>query len=473
MKNSIKITCVVIAISFTVSAYSQRLKTGFITGLNISDIHSENYGGKWKYKPGTLQGISLEYNFYRIFSLSTGLNFSTINYEYRNYYSDSPVYVLPYPFSSSYVLLPDYKYVERMDFSFLSIPAQLKIAIPSRPQVNLAAGINYSFLLDYAMNYESDDGMPGNDFGYLYSAGISYPLTDQINISLNLRYMTGRKEFYNFRTIFYSLSSYYPSDFGSLRHGTYDFVFGMEYSGFLKNHTRRTYYIQSDTINENIFIAYRGGINISGNSCEYFREKYSLYYGPSAGLGFYFRLSPGAYFQTGISFERTGYSLRDSSDLNYRYLIDDAAMFYVKTRISADYFMIPALMHFQAGKYRKLYLNTGPYISLKLNARCKGEAFSESKDQEHYTITRITVHDEIEGLLRDNDMGWIFGGGVSLPFSENYSIDLGLQYRTGLKDVFKSRGDYSQPETDKSIIRNSVISLTAGLQVPVYRRRNQ
>lgn len=468
MRKSFVIICIILLTGFIPSGYSQRLTAGYISGINFSDIHADSYSGKWKYKPGPVQGIALNYNFLKVIGFRAGLSYSTINYEYKNYYPYyGGIYMLPYPWSSSMVLLPEYRYLRKMDFSFLSIPAQLNVVIPSRPQVNLAAGVFYSFLLDHSMNYEYETGIPKNDFGYLYSAGISYPFTDNIQISLDLRYMTGRKDFYDSGSLIYSSSSLIHSPF---RHGTFDFIFGIAYSGFFRDHHSTARYLQSDTINENIFIAYRGGVNISMNSCEYFRGKYSLFYGPSAGLALYLRLSEGAYFQTGVSFERTGYSLRDSSDFYYRYEVDEVASHYVRTRVSADYIMIPVMLHFQAGRQRNLYLNTGPYLSIKLNARCKGEAFSESESQGYYSLTRIVVYDDIEGLLKDNDIGWIFGGGMTFPFSKYCSLDFGLQYRIGLKDVFNKTG-YSQSVADKSIIRNSVVSINAGLRVPVYRLR--
>jgi len=244
----------------------------------------------------------------------------------------------------------------------------------------------------------------------------------------------------------------------------------MAYTGLLKSRQSRTKYVQSDTINESILLAYNGGINISMNSSDYFRNKYSLNYGPSAGLSLYFRLSDGAYLRTGVSFERTGYSLRDSSDVFYLYNVEKAASYYVNTRTSADYIMLPVMLHFLAGRDRNLFINTGPYMALKLNARCKGEAFSESENEGFYSLTRIVVYDDIEGLIKDNDIGWIFGGGFVLPFAARYSIELGFHYRIGLKDVFDNQ-NFSPVETDKSIIRNSVFSITTGIRVPVYRLR--
>ncbi|NSW95689.1 MAG: outer membrane beta-barrel protein, partial [Bacteroidales bacterium] len=455
----------------TPSGYSQRFTAGFTSGLNFSDIHADNYGGKWKYKPGPVQGISLSYKFTRVFGLKTGLDFSTLNYEYKDYYPNyGGIYALPYPWSSSYILIPHYQLVEKMDFSFLTVPVLLNITIPSSPRVNLSAGIFNSFLIDNTNKNSSPDRLPKSDFGYMYSAGLSYPLEDDFSISFDIRYMTGRKEFYNQNNPLYS----YYSSLGYIntpfRHGSFDFVFGMAYTGLLKSRHSKAKYVQSDTINENIFLAYYGGINISMNSADYFRDKYSFNYGPSTGLSLYFRLSDGAYFRTGVSFERTGYSLKDSSDVFYLYRLEKAASYYVNTRTSADYIMLPAMLHFLAGRNRNLFLNTGPYIALKLNARCKGEAFSKSEDEGFFSLTRIVVYDDIEGLIKDNDIGWIFGGGFVLPFAGRYSIELGLNYRIGLKDVFDNQ-NFSPFETDKSIIRNSVFNITAGIRVPVYRQR--
>lgn len=457
MKKLYALICFFLIISLHSVSYSQKLSAGFVTGINFSDIHGNSYSGKWKYKPGPLQGITLNYNFYKFFSLQTGLNFSTFYYEHKGYSSPQWLYVLPYSWSSSFVLVPDYySSVEKMDFSFLTVPAQLRIAIPSKPQLSLSAGIFYSFLLDHYLSHYYNSEVAKNDFGYLYSAGLSYPLNDDIDISFNVRYMTGRKEF---------------PESGTYRHGSYDFVFGMAYNGFLRNKTGNISGLQRDTINEKIYLVYKGGINVSWNSGGYFSEKYSLNYGPSLGFALNFRLSPKSFFQTGFSFERTGYSLKDSSDSFHRYVVNGEPNYYVDTRVSADYILIPALLNFQPGRSGRFFFNTGPYLAIKLNARCKGEAFSESGNQGSYNLVKRVVYDDLEGIIRDNDIGWLFGGGVTMPFLGKYLFDLGLQYRIGFKDVFDRSyfSEVSQVETGETIIRNGSLSFQISLRVPIFK----
>ena len=454
MKYFYAFICSILIISLPSVTYSQKLSAGFITGMNFSDIHGNSITGKWKYKPGPIQGVSVNYNFYKIFGFQTGLNFSTVYYEHKDYLNSDWLY--PYLSLSSSVLPLVYYSPGKMDFSFLTLPTQLGLTIPSKPQLKISAGIFYSFLLDHNISYYYNTEVSKKDIGYLYSAGLYYPLKDDFDISFNIRYMTGRKEF---------------PESGSYRHGSFDFIFGMAYNGFLKNISGNSQKIQQDTINEKIHLIYKGGINVSWNSCEYFSDKYSVNYGPSFGFAVNMKLSPKSFFQTGISFERTGYSLKDSSDSFHRYIVDGKPDFYVNTKVSADYVLIPALLNFQIGKSDRYFFNTGPYLALKLNARCKGEAFSESGNQGGYNLIKRVVYDDLEGIIKDNDIGWLFGGGVAMPFFWNYVIDIGLQYRRGFKDVFDRSyfSEASQIKTSQTIIRNGSLSLQLGLRVPIFK----
>ncbi len=453
MKKLRALCCLFLLFCLYTISYSQKLSAGFVTGINFSDIHGNSYQGKWKYKPGPVQGVTVNYDFCKTIGLQTGLNFSTIYYEHKVDHTGSGGLCYLYPWSSS--LVPFYN-AEKMDFSFLTIPVGIRIAIPSKPQLNLSAGIFYSFLLDNNISGYYNTETPENDSGYLYSAGLSTPLNDNMDLLFNVRYMTGRKEI--------------PVS-GSYRHGSFDFVAGMAYSGLLRNRTVKSPELQCDTMKNNIYLIYKTGINMSWNSCEYFPEKYSMHFGPSLGFALNMKLSPKTFFQTGLSFERIGYTLKDSSDSFHRYIVDGAAGFYVNTRISTDYVQIPALLDFRLGKSERFFFNTGPYLAIKLNARTRGEAYSESGNYGQYTLVKRVVYNDLEGIIKDNDIGWLFGGGLTIPFFGKYLFDLGIRYQMGFKDVFDRSysSELSYHDTAKSVIRNRSLSCQIGFRVPVFR----
>jgi opacity protein-like surface antigen len=455
---------VFLLINCWITGYSQKFSAGIFTGMNISDIHGNEPYGKWKFKPGPSEGIFFTYSFTKLFGIKTGLNYSVLNYEHTNY---SMPYIDYYPASVNPTYLPmpflPYSFNEIMDFSFLTVPLQACISIPSRPKINLSAGMFYSFLTGQSDN----DYLPvpaSNDFGFIYSAGISYPFSSVWAGSLNAGYMTGRREF---------------GESGNYRHGSMDFTIGIAYNGFFKKRVENRTEPVSDSISGKVNIIYRGGVNLSWNSGEYFNDKYSSTTGPSLGFAINIRLAPKVSFQTGLSYERTGYSLKDSSSSFYRYTeksYPDYSQvsypyYYVDTKVSIDYIMIPALINFYIGKSDRFYLNTGPYMGVRLNARVTGEAYNHITSETSYAVTKTVVYDDLEAVIKDNDFGWIFGGGVNVPVSDKLVIDLGLQYRTGLTDVFDRsyNSDVNPVKTEESVIKNGVLTFLIGLRVPVFK----
>ncbi|MDT8401923.1 MAG: outer membrane beta-barrel protein [Bacteroidales bacterium] len=460
---------VLVLTAFSSMIYAQKLAVGFRSGINISDIHDYSYrsyyAGKWKYKPGPSQGVFLDYSISRVLGISTGADFSTVYYENHTYLHDWypwPPYPMPLWNLSSSSLLPDYPsmiaYTEPriMNFSFLSIPVQLRLTVPSRPRLDLSAGVYYAFLLDrnhLNSYYDEDSESAKNDFGLIYTAGLSYPVSERLNAMFNVRYIRGGRPIPRYE---------------EYRHGSADFTLGLSYGLFSEAANKD---VMHDSINNKIYLAYRGGLNMSWNSGKPLGNKYSLYAGPSLGFNIGFRMSPGTYFRSGISFERQGYALEDSSDYYHRYFIEGDANYYVDTRISADYLVIPALFEFYTGKNRLFYFNTGPYLGFKLNARCTGTAIEEDASQGDYELKLITVYDNLEGIIQSTDIGWIAGMGMVVPLPGTNSLDIGLQFRQGFYEVYDTNDvpEYLKPGRGETLIRNSSLALHVGLRLPVYK----
>lgn len=445
--------------SFNTKSYSQKITAGFYSGVNFSDIHGNDYSGKWKNVPGPDQGLSFDFALNKTFGIKTGLDISSIYYRHLSYinypidiyYSLSSVAPRPGVF-----YIPDYyyPYFESINFSFLTLPAQLTLKIPSKPALNLSAGLYYSFLLDNEIeNYYGQSPKINNDFGYIYSAGLTYPISEKFNASFNIRYLTGRQEFFK--------NSEYL-------HGATSYTLGFGYTGFLKSKNDKNPKQKGDTINENIFLIYRGGLNASWNSGKYFPEKYSAKSGVSLGILINFRMSDIASFQTGLTFERLGYSLRDSSDLFHVYTGDNTPGYYVDTKTSVDYILIPALLNLNIGKPGRFYINTGPYLALNLNGFCRGKAFNSYNSNGRYSLYESTVSDDLEKVINDFDTGWIFGAGTTFTLFNKCNLDLGLRYLAGFRDVYVETD--TNFRTGEPILKNSALSLLIGLRVPVYRR---
>lgn len=426
---------------------SQRLSAGIRTGVNFSDIHGNGYSTLWKTKPGPQQGLFIDYSLTKVLGLTCGLDFSTVYYE--NYPYNYPIFI-----DLQDIFMPPYYYRQMMNFSLMNIPVQLRLTILSKPSFNLSAGMYYSIMLDNS-NGENDQDISKNDYGYIYSAGLSYPLTKSVDADINLGYTTGRKPFL---------------DYSTYKHGTSELTLGLAYN-FRSNSASNKPSTGGDTVNDRISLIYSGGVNVSGNSGNISNSKYSLYAGPSLGFLVSLWMSDEVSFRTGVSFERNGYSMRDSSDVYYRYIVIDDAYYYADTRVSSDYLVIPALLNFNIGSSDMFYFNTGPYLGVRLNARCRGTAIHKIATDGFYQVTETKVNDDLDGLIKDNEFGWEFGAGVSLPLKGRYRLDIGLQFRQGLTGTFDSSSLTVpfKPQANDIVIRNRSLALEFGLIVPVFR----
>lgn len=431
--------------------YAQSLSAGIFSGLNISDIQGNSIEGKWSFLPGTSQGVFLDYSFNSYIGVHSGIKYSYLHYRHLGYFNPaSGVYVSPV--------------TEEMDFNYLTLPLQLRFTTPSKPQVYVSAGLYYSFLTDhFLMNKYSYHEPEKNDFGYIYSTGISFPLSNTITSSLNVSYLTGRKQFID--------PSVWRREPSAWRHGSTEFTMGLAYNGFLKNRKNNKHENTNDTIADRIYVTYRGGMNVSWNSGRYFKEKYSYGTGLSLGFAVNYKWSERYSLQTGISFERVGFSNIDSSKSMYRYAPYGDKTYDLDTKTEIDYVIIPLLINLNAGRSGNLFFNTGPYLGVKVNARCHGVAIYSSDSENFYYLKRVTVNDDISGLINSNDFGWIFGSGLTLPVSDKWLIDFGLQYRAGFMDISDRSFESGFLKTDskESILRNGAVTFQIGVRIPALK----
>ena len=225
-------------------------------------------------------------------------------------------------------------------------------------------------------------------------------------------------------------------------------------------------------LNDNVRLSWFAGAAISWNSGHVVNAGYKQYAGPSAGFAVGFRLGESkASFTTGLTLERVGYSMRDSSDSFYRYAGSDHLIYYVDTRTSTDYAVIPALLSFSIGEKDYLNLSTGPWFAARLNSQCRGLAVNESEAGGYYMRTEVTVNDDITEFTSRNDFGWLIGADLSVPLRNGTGLYLGLKFRQGFTETMnrESAGIPDDTMERQIFMRNSVLSLHAGLTVPVFK----
>ena len=449
------LSCLLIVLS--VQVYPQKLAVGFASGINMSDIHGNDPYGLWKTKPGPSAGIFADYRLTRTIGLNAGVEYSTVYYEHHPYaYWNYPV------FSTFSSIMPFYPQISSSNFSFLTLPLMLTVTIPSKPSLTLGAGGYYSFALDQDLNYSyyyyyDNEESLHNDMGWVYMLRLDYPLQEGIDLFLRGRYLTGRREM---------------TEWGDTRHGYSDIAAGLLFRVGPDRAGETVAQENTGEVNEDIFLTWHGGVVTSWNSGNKSRDKYSVLVAPSAGFSLNFRLSgTNTWFRTGVSLERQGFSIRDSSDVWYRYEVAGNPDYYVDSRVSIDYVVIPVLFDFHFGRDEMFCFNTGPYFAARLNARCTGTAMNENVYNGIYSLVETTINDDITALIRNNDFGWVAGGGVALPLYGNVKLDIGLQYRQGLPEVFNAENaEVPDPDDAKDVfMRNSALTVQAGLRIPLYR----
>jgi opacity protein-like surface antigen len=437
------------------AVYSQTITTGVFSGVNFSDIRGQDFGGKWKSKQGPVQGFYLGWLLNKSLGIQTGINFSTVYYEHVSS-SPSGIY---YPIDFN-IIGPEYYYqvVSKMDFSFIRVPILFTVQVPSVIQFNMRAGLIFSFLKDHSLNsdyyYYPEPGIAKKtDFGYMFSSGISYPITNNIKVSFNANYITGRKHL---------LES------SNLKQGSSEFVLGIDYEFLKKNKKPVNQAVAIDSTSKKVAVTYWGGVDISWNGLDLDRSKYSTSAGPSLGFSVKFLMDPGLSLISGVSFERKGYSMKDSSASFFTYLNNGTPRYFVDAKVQIDYIVIPLLMNLSFGKSQMVFFNTGPWLGLKLNARNVGNAYNESRSESNYMVSKTVIYDDLERYIKNYDVGWIFGTGISVPFLKKYKVDLALRYSTGFKNVFNQAIVAEQQGSSIADyeIRNRTISFHIGITLP-------
>jgi len=390
-----------------------------------------------------------------------GLDYATVYYEHHSYVTDpGPIF---YPMSCS-SMYPDPGFImipvmENFNHSFLSVPLQVTLTLPSVPSITMGAGMFWTSVIDQDWNssYATEDFVSDNDYGYTFSLSLDYPLTENLDFFVRGRYLTGRKFFYGGR---------------DYRHGYSDLTAGLSFrlggGGTDEVPVNGT----GEELNENIRLSWFAGAAFSWNSGYVTDAGYTQYTGPSAGFSVGFRLGDSnTRFTTGLTLERVGYSMQDSSNSYYRYDCSNEPYDYVDTRTSSDYAVIPALLSFSIGEKDILNLSTGPWFAARLNSQCRGVAVNENEAGGYFRRTEVTVNDDITEYTRRNDYGWMIGADLTVPLPNNAGFYLGLKFRQGIPETMNRENAGIPDDTlEKQIyMRNSVLSLHAGMTVPVFR----
>jgi hypothetical protein len=228
-----------------------------------------------------------------------------------------------------------------------------------------------------------------------------------------------------------------------------------------------------DSSLKKITITFRGGLNVSWNGLKKDFGKYSGSFGPSLGFTVDFPLGKRFSLISGVSFERKGYSMKDSSVMVYMYLNKGTPMYNVDTKVIADYAVIPLLVSFPIGKSRRIFFNTGPWLGLKLDARNTGIAYTGMRSESDYKLWKNVVNDDFERYIKNTDFGWVFSTGAALPLFNEYKVNLAIQYSAGFENVYDKTPVSHMHPLANYMIRNRTISFLIGFTIPSANHLNR
>lgn len=471
MKRTYNIVCICILLAIiSATSSAQKLSFGEYTGVNFSNLHGNLLVNKWLPKTGQNTGLFVEYNFSKSFSLQAEASYLTHYYEMKNYseqYTGPIYYDDSFCGSSSNSITYPYYSENKLDFSFLRFPLFVKYKTPTRLQLGLGGGMFYSVLLNDDVTKAERDAAkkedrriypPKYDWGYLFSADLSYPITKDIRFFVTGRLTSGQKVFVE------SIKG---------RNGSSELGFGLKYTpGSRKENINNQ--VESglqDSSATRFYIRPVAGPNLGWNSSSKKAGNYSAKIGSTIGAIFDYRLNKSVSLQSGILFERKGYALSDSSLYYHRVATDERSIANkVDSKVELDYMTIPVNLKFSFGNPITFYFDFGLYTGFKVNALVHGTAIRKYSSSSSYTLQKININDAVEGYYHDVDFGYQTGLGFQFPFRKNLKFDLGMVYSASFSPIInKTDENTSGYFYDDVSIKNGTISFQLGLQIPINR----
>jgi hypothetical protein len=470
MKRTHNILCIcILLVTISATSFAQKFSFGEYAGVNFSNLHGNLFVNKWLPQTGPNAGLFVEYNFSKSFSLQAEADYLTHYYELKSYsgqysgpiYYDDIIHCSP----SNSITYPYYS-ENKFDYSFLRFPLLIKYKTPTRLQLGIGGGMFYSVLLNDDITKTERDAAkkedrriypPTHDWGYLFSADLSYPITKDVRLFVTGRIATGQKVFIE------SLKG---------KNGSSELGFGIKYTPKSKTKSFEGGEINvQDSSKTRCYVRPVVGILLGWNSSSTKPGNYSTNVGSTTGLAFDYRLDKTVSLQTGILFERKGYALSDSSLYYHRFAYDSQyKRNSVDSKTDIDYVTIPLNFKFSFGDPFTFYFDFGVYTGFKVNALCHGTAVKKYISSSSYTVEKININDAVEGYFKDVDFGYQTGMGFQFPFRKDLKFDLGIVYSGSFSPIIKEpEENTTQYTNDDRSIKNGTIALQFGLQIPITR----
>ncbi|MDF1547571.1 MAG: outer membrane beta-barrel protein [Bacteroidales bacterium] len=403
------------------------------SGINFSTINYNSSSGKWQSLTGPVNGVSMDYNLTNFLSIRTGIDYLSISYKYKNYYNPQ-LYLIESSFWPGYFIQQEWR------VSYLRFPLSLSFRTPTRLSFYTSAGYYFSSLLKNHVTNEFNP--PDKDQGLIFIHGLSYHFENNLKVFTEVRYSIGKEEIK------------IPN---GDKNGTIELSLGLGYqfpSSSNKKYNKNSF---KDSLNPLLLIEYTAGSNMSipvGDNEAYYQPEPGI----CAGFSFIIQGKGNLSLITGIEYHRRSYSLQDSSSLYY-YYSQPAISKYVDAKTSIDYLTVPISVNFSFGNKTKFYWGIGLYDAIRINARVTGITIRDSQSEAYVVKEKLQVYDNIKDEFNNNEMGWLLNAGAFLPVFRKYRLDIGLRYQSAFNDIFK--------QAYQGNIRLNSINMTVGFIIPI------
>ena len=425
----------------SLSAFAQEISLGLKSGINFSNINGDLQSGKWDPQNGLVNGFYTKYQLGNWFAVQSGASFVTYYYNHIS--------------SGNYSLSP-YSSNNNWEFSFIRIPLLFKFKTPGKLSFEFGTGPYYSFFVNneftgedrefYIKQYEDDNLLTANDWGWILSAGLNYSVTDRFEINLSAQTTKGKEV--------------YIEDVGG-KNGSTEIIFGVGYKIVPSKKIKSSIKIKNDSIGNRVKLLPHSGIIIATTVSPKSTENYSASLGFTAGMSVEFLLQKDISLISGMWYERKGFGLNSTGEDKIFHCYSENP----NVQIDFDYLTFPFLFNLKLGKRLVTNINFGFYYSLLYNSMARGNYKGTYSDQNSYSIQKVYVNDKIDGRLKNNDIGGILGLRFEYPVFSETRVFFGINYSRGFKNILDNESTDSSSKLNQKIV-NSSFSMVLGFVFP-------
>ncbi len=431
---------------FQFTIHAQKYTLGYQTGLSLSKLNSETTRDKWLTKPGLIMTINTKYNLNPYFSLTSGINYVSLNYERNN------MFFFYDPNNYDDVITNNTLKFE-WNLAYLRIPFLFTFRTPKRLSYNIAIGGYYARMLKNKKSFILENNIPDtlkNDFGFIVGTGITYKINEQFELSFDYKNSFGQK---------------YVIGNNRGKNSDYEFTLGVSYLFKSKYKSQIYNYKNFEEITETkLSFNHIGGVTMNQDFGED-KDIHNMSVGFTSGVGLQYYFGKILSISSGISFIRKGYSNVDTSYSNYYY----GSFYDSNTKNDIDYLSVPLTVNFYLNKNRNYYIGLGAYSSFLMNAREVGILNSRSKFEvepnptdrdETISFVKYYIFNHNKSIYKDTEQGWKITTGVEFPIFNFYKIDLSAEYLSSFRNILK------EPDTNESIKLRTIV-ITCGIKIPI------